>query len=160
MQDELYGSVENAIYETVNGYVDPATRRHGATALAPKVGMLPATLSNKANPLQDHQMTLRESIPVQLVSHDFRILYAYNQALNHVAYQLPATHQAGDVELLDQYASMHAEMGVMAQAVRDLLRDGRITREEVQTIRSAFDATARAGLGLLARLEALADARR
>ncbi|MBN8922383.1 MAG: hypothetical protein BGP10_12255 [Rhodanobacter sp. 68-29] len=90
MQDELYGSVENAIYQTVNGYVDPATRRRGAVALAPQVGMLPATLSNKANPLQDHQLTLRESIPVQLVANDFQILHAYAQTLHHVAYQLPA----------------------------------------------------------------------
>jgi hypothetical protein len=160
MQDELYGVVESAIYDTVSDYVDPATRRHGATALAPKVGMLPATLSNKANPLQDHQLTLRESIPLQLVAHDFRILYAYNQALQHVAYQLPTTRGAGDVELLDQYAAMHAEMGAMAQSIRNSLADGTVTREEVHRARAAFDAAARAGLGLLARLEALADVRR
>lgn len=161
MQDELYGSVETAIYETVNGYVDPNSSRHrGATALAPKIGMLPATLSNKANPLQDHQLTLRESIPLQLVADDFRILYAYNQALQHVAYKLPATHNIGDVELLNQYADMHAKIGELAQYIRDALVDGDVTHEEVRSMREAFDASARAGLGLLARLEALADVRR
>lgn len=160
MQDELYGSVETAIYETVNGYVDRASRQRGATALAPKVGMLPATLSNKANPLQDHQLTLRESIPLQLVADDYRILFAYNQALQHVAYKLPANPDVSDVELLNQYAEMHAGLGELAREIRDALADGDITQEEVQTIRAAFDASARAGLGLLARLEALADARR
>lgn len=160
MHDELYGSVETAIYETVNGYVDPRTRQRGATALAPKVGMLPATLSNKANPLQDHQLTLRESIPLQLVAGDFHILYAYNQALQHVAYQLPATHDVGDVQLLDQYAAMHAELGTLAHSIRDSLADGNVSPEEVTRTRAAFDAAARAGLGLLARLEALADVRR
>lgn len=160
MQDELYGSVETAIYETINGYVDPGSRRRGAAALAPKLGMLPATLSNKANPLQDHQLTLRESIPLQLVAHDYRILYATNQALQHVAYKLPSTHDVGDVELLNQYADMHAALGKLARDIRDALADGGITQEEVQNMRAAFDASARAGLGLLARLEALADVRR
>lgn len=160
MHDELYGSVEAAIYETVNGYVDPGTRtRRGATALAPKVGMLPATLSNKANPLQDHQLTLRESIPVQLVADDFRILYAYAAALQHVAYQLPDAGSVGDVQLLDQYAALHAELGLMAVQVRVSLEDEQITRQEVARVRAAFDAAARAGLGLISRLEALVDDR-
>lgn len=160
MDDELYGSVEGAIYETVNGYVDAASRKRGATALAPQLGMLPATLSNKANPLQDHQLGLRESIPLQLVANDFRILYAYSQALHHVAYKLPAIADASDVELLDQYAGMHADLGDMATAVRDSLRDGNVTRDEVRQIRSLFDNATRAGLGFIARLEALADAGR
>ncbi|MGS1128503.1 phage regulatory CII family protein [Rhodanobacter sp. UC4437_H4] len=160
MQQELYGAVETAIYETVNGYVDSNTRQRGATALAPKVGMLPATLSNKANPLQDHKLGLCESVPLQLVANDFRILYAYNEALQHVAYKLPATNHVGDVELLDQYADMHARLGELAKYIRDALADGDITTEEVQRMREAFDASARAGLGLLARLEALVDDRR
>lgn len=160
MQDELYGSVETAIYETVNGYVDPNTRQRGATALAPKVGMLPATLSNKANPLQDHKLGLCESIPLQLVADDYHILYAYSQSLQHVAYKLPTTSNVGDVELLNQYAEMHASLGDLAGKIRDALADGRIYFEEVQAIRAAFDASTRAGLGLLARLEALADVRR
>lgn len=158
--DEFYGSVEGAIYDTVNGYVEPSTRRKGAVALAPQVGMLPATLSNKANPLQEHQLTLRESIPLQLVARNFNILNAYAQALGHVAYQLPESPHVSDMELLNQYAEMHAAMGVMAKAVRDSLADGNVTNDEVHQIRDAFDDTARAGLGLLVRLEALADVRR
>ena len=160
MHDELFGSVEAAISETVDGYRDPATRRRGAVALGPKVGMLPATLSNKANPLQDHQLTLRESIPLQLVADDFRILHAYASALLHVAYQLPEPGDCSDVQLLDQYAAMHAELGRLAQSVRDSLADNRVTRDEVDHIRALFDGTARAGLGLVARLEALVDDQR
>lgn len=160
MNDELFGSVETAIHDTVNGYVDGVTKGRGAVALAPMLGMQPGTLSNKANPQQDHQLTLRESIPLQLVSRDFRILHAYASTLHHVAYPLPAESSAGDVELLDQYADMHAELGTMAQAVRESLRDARIRSDEVQRIREAFDATARAGLCLIARLEALVDDRR
>jgi len=160
MDDELFGSVEQAIHDTVAGYVDPVTRRRGATALAPKVGMLPATLSNKANPLQDHQLALLESIPVQLVADDYRILHAYNATLGHVGYRLPDNvSQLSDVGLLDQYANLHAELGRMAATIRSALSDGSITSEEVRQVRAAFDASARAGLGLLARLEALVDDR-
>lgn len=160
MNDELFGSVETAIHDTVTGFVDPVSKQRGAVALAPMLGMQPGTLSNKANPQQEHQLTLRESIPLQLVARDFHILHAYAHTLHHVAYPLPAETGAGDVELLDQYAAMHAELGDMARAVRDSLRDGRIRSDEVQRIREAFDATARAGLCLINRLEALVDDRR
>lgn len=160
MIDELFGSVETAIHDTVTGFVDPVSKQRGAVALAPMLGMQPGTLSNKANPQQDHQLTLRESIPLQLVARDFRILHAYASTLHHVAYPLPVESDAGDVELLDQYAELHAELGVMAQAVRDSLRDNRVQSDEVQRIRAAFDASARAGLCLIARLEALVDDRR
>lgn len=159
MQD-MFGALETAAYETVHGYVDPVTKKRGAVALAPKMGIAPGTLSNKVNVTMDHQLTLRESIPLQLVSGNFAILAAYNQALGHVGYQLPAVDESiSDVALLEQYASMHAELGALAGNVRSALRDGRITSEEVQGIRTAFDATARAGLCFLARLEALVDDR-
>lgn len=157
---DMFGALETAAYDTVHGYVDPVTRKRGAVALAPKMGIAPGTLSNKVNVTMDHQLTLTESIPLQLVSGNFAILYAYNQALGHVSYRLPAVDESiSDVALLEQYASLHAELGVLATNVRSALRDGRITSEEVQAIRKAFDASARAGLGFLARIEALVDDR-
>lgn len=161
MLDDLFGPLDTAIYETVNGYVDPVDRRkRGAVALAPMLGKQPGTLSNKANPEQGHQLTLRESIPLQLVARNFAILHAYSSALHHVAYALPETGNASDMELFDQYAEMQAELGRMAQELRDTLRDRRVTSEEVQRIRAAFERAVGAGLGLLTRLEALVDDRR
>lgn len=157
--NELHGSLDAAIYETVNGFVDPATRSRGATALAPMLGMRPGTLSNKANPQEEHQLTLRESIPLQLVTGDFRILYAYASTLHHVAFALPAHTECGDLELLDHYAALHAELGEVATEVRDTLKDGRVRSTEVQRVREKMHDAMRAGLSFLHRLEALVDDR-
>ncbi len=155
MQD-LVGPLDTAIYETVAAFVDPLTKQRGATALAPRIGMVPGTLANKANPLQDHQLTLRESVPVQLTTSDFRILYAYAQVLGHAAYPLPEADKVSDVELLNTYCDLHARVGTLALQIRSSLKDGRVTQDELPALRTAFDALVRAGLGVLSRIEALA----
>lgn len=156
MQD-LVGPLDAAVYDTVSNYVDPLTRRSGAAGLAPAVGMLPGTLSNKANPLQDHQLTLRESIPIQLAAHDFQILYAYASLLGHTAYKLPDTANVSDVELLTTYCAMHETVGELAANIAALMIDGRITRSELPALKAAFDNMVRAGLGVVSRIEALAQ---
>lgn len=155
---ELFGGLDTAIYDTVHGYRDPVTRGRGAAALAPKLGMPPGTLSNKADPTIAHaKLGLIESVTTQLVADDFQILHAYAATLGHCAWRLPPQSGAGDVELLDAYAAVHEQSGRMALAIREALSDGRVTPAEVATIRMHFEAEVRAGLELLARLEALAE---
>lgn len=156
MQD-LVGTLDAAVYDTVSSFVDPLTHQRGAAGLAPRIGMLPGTLSNKANPLQDHQLTLRESIPVQLTAGDFSILYAYAALLGHTAYKLPATEDVSDVELLTTYCAMHETVGQLAANICTLLKDGRITHGELPALKAAFDTMVRAGLGVVCRIEALAQ---
>lgn len=151
----LFGALDSAIYRTVNGFVDPVTRGRGATALAPRLNIAAGTLSNKANPTQEHQLGLRESISLQLATLNFDILYAYTGALGHVAYRLPDADHQGDVELLDSYCELHARVGRLATEIREALVDSRITFEEVAAIRVAFDFLVRAGLGLVNRIEGL-----
>lgn len=144
--------LDDAIHRVVHDYPG------GAVALAPRVGMRPGTLSNKANPgCVEHNMTLLESIPIQRESHDYRILHAYAANLDHVAVPLADYSGVSDVELLDAYASYHAEVGRLAGEIRDALADGRITQHELAAIRTASDEAARARQGLLMRLEALAE---
>lgn len=155
MTDELFSDLDDAIYRTVRDY--RCGKHRGAAALALRVGMQPGTLANKANPLQDHQLTLSESIPVQLQAQDFRILQAYSAALGHAAWPLPDARPVGDISLLESYCNVHDELGCMARELRDALRDHRITRAEVTAVRQAFERQVSAGLGLLARFEVLAD---
>lgn len=152
----LFGALDSAIYETVNGFVDPVTKGRGATALAPRLNIAAGTLSNKANPTQEHQLGLRESLSLQLATMNFEILYAYNAALGHVGFRLPDAESFGDVELLDTYCELHAHVGRLAMEIRNALVDQAITREEVRAIRLAFDRLVRAGLGVINRIEGLA----
>lgn len=155
---ELFGRLDLAIYDTVHGYRDTATRDRGAVALGPKVGIPPGSLSNKANPaMPDHKLGLVESITLQLVTSNYSVLHAYAASLRHCAWQLPEHSDASDVELLDAYTKVHEQAGYRARAIRDALSDGRVTAAEVATVRACFDAEVRAGLELLSRLEALAE---
>lgn len=155
---ELFGQVDTAIYETVHGYRDPATRARGAAGLAPRMNMSPGSLSNKANPtMPEHKLGLAESIQMQIAADNYSVLHAYAAALRHCAWPLPVHNNASDVELLDAYARAHEQCGLKAKAVRDALRDQRITRAEVDTIRACFDAEVRAGLEFLSRLESLCE---
>lgn len=153
---ELYGRLDMAIYDTVHDYRDPRTRGRGAASLAPRCGMHPGTLNNKADPgIDTHKLGLLESVPVQLAADDFRILHAYAADLGHCAWQLPAAVPASDVEVLDAYAFVHERAGRKSAAIRGALSDSRVTAAELADIRAHFDAEVRAGLQLLSRLEAL-----
>ena len=157
--EELVGPLDQAIYSTVHEYVDPVSGRRGAAALAPKLGVQPGSLSNKANITQEHtQLGLRESIPLQVTAGDYRILHAYASALGHCAYVLPRT-SCSDIELLDQYAEFHQRIGDKAAAIRRALSDRRITATEAREIRALLDPMIRAALQLVARFEVLAHDR-
>lgn len=155
---ELWGDLDDAVYATVHDYRDPLTGQRGAAALAPLMGMSPGTVSNKANPtMPDHKLGLYESITLQVISKDYRLLYSYARTLGHCAWPLPPVSAQGDVELLDAYAEMHAKAGTVARTIRAALADRRITEAEVNAIREAFDAQVRAGLALLSRFDGLAQ---
>lgn len=153
MQDQL----EHAIYRTVHEYRNG--RHRGAAALAMMVGANAGTLANKANPaMETHQLGLRESIPVQRIAGDFRILHTYAAALGHVAVPESGDYaDCSDIELLDVYAKWHADLGAKCAAIRAALADGRMTRAEYRAIREASDQAARTRMELLGRLEALID---
>lgn len=156
-EDELFGPLDAAVYATVHEFNDPRARKRGSVALAPRIGMPAGTLSNKANPLMpDHKLGLAEAVAIMLTTEDFRILHAANQLTGHCSYRLPLHADAGDVEILDAYAAAHEMTGAKAAAIREALRDGRVTQEEIEQVRACFDKEVRAGLELMSRLEALA----
>jgi len=130
----------------------------GAPALAPLVNMNSNTLSNKVNDRQDsHHLTVDEAVAIQNATQDFRILYAEAMLLQHVC--LPIDDYAGisDIELLNAYASYHAECGETAVAIMDALEDGEIKRHEVERVRREMFEDFQRGLAFLARMEALCD---
>ncbi|HKI74974.1 MAG TPA: phage regulatory CII family protein, partial [Pseudomonadales bacterium] len=97
------------------------------------------------------------SITLQLISGDYRILQAYNQALNHVAFQLPANPHVGDLELLNQFADWQRRLGETCAEIHRALEDRRIEPREVRNIRRAGQIHMAAFLGFIARLEQLME---
>lgn len=132
--------------------------QRGAAALGPMLGKSPAVLSNEVNPeVSSHKPGLEDSIPVQLLTGDYRILQAYNQALHHVGFRLPETPHVGDVELLTQFAEWQRRLGETCGAIHRALEDRRIEEREVREIRRTGQVHMEAFLGFLARLEQLAE---
>lgn len=152
---ELLDPVQQAAHEVVHDFRDRRGRR-GAVALAPLVGMNPGTLTNKVNPLQDQQLTLGESIQLQVAAGDFRILHAYAAVLGHAAYELPHV-DVDDLELLGRYGEYHERIGRQSAEIRLALADRRVSPDEVARIRHAFADVVSTGLALLARFDALAQ---
>lgn len=152
--DEVFGELARAVYDTVHGYRDSKTGKRGPVALAPRLGMIPGTLANKANPMQDSELSLSEATAVQLAAQDYRILRAMAWELGHATYELPSV-AVSDMEILTQYTEYHAAVGAKAIAIRNALADG-CTPEELAEVQRALEASIRAGLGLAARLEVLA----
>lgn len=155
--DELVNPIARAAHDLVHAYRDQRTGRRGAAALAPRLGMNPGTLANKVNPLQEHELTLTESVQLQIAASDYRILTAYAGVLGHAVYELPTTGDLGDVELLTRYTEYHAKVGAQAGEIRRALADRRVTAVEVDAIKDAFRSVIGAGLALLARFDALVD---
>ena len=115
--EEVIGELAQVVYNTVHGYRDAKTGKRGPVVLAPRLGMLPGTLANKANPMQDSELTLSEAVAVQLATQDYRILHAQAWMLGHATYELPEV-TVSDMEILTQYTEYHAAVGAKAIAIR------------------------------------------
>ena len=148
----MIDALAQAIHDTVHQFDG------GAMALAPRVGMNPGTLNNKAYPDNvDAQLNLRESIPLQRETRDYRILATYAHLLDHAVIPLGDFSGCSDVELLDLYAGYHVEIGETAGHIRTALASKQISRSHLRTVRREMIEDIQAGLSFLARLEALAD---
>lgn len=158
----MWDAIDDAIYHTVHGFQDRSARgakgSRGAEGLAPRVNMNAGTLSNKANPgMEGHQLTLKESIPIQLTTNDYRIVQAYCHALGGVFMPIENLDGTSDMELLNTWAKLVQEEGETAAAIREALQDSKITRDELQIIRRETFEDITVKLELLNRLEAIAD---
>ena len=148
----MFDILEQSIYKTVHDF------KGGAARLAAKLGANAGTLSNKANPgMEGHCLNLRESIPLQIITNDFRILHSYATSLNHVAIAIGQYDGVSDLALLDIWAECDIKDGEMAAEVKAALADGNITKCELNRIRAAMFASFEPRLELLNRLEGLCD---
>lgn len=147
-------SLEDAVYNTIHDYRDG--KKSGPGALAPKVNMNAGTLNNKADPAMfTHQLTLRESIPIQREANNFSIAQAYCMELNGVFVQIHQIDNVSDSALLDIWAKLQEKEGEFAKVVREALDDGNIQHDEMKKIREATQQRLSTLLELVKRLESI-----
>lgn len=147
-------SLDDAMYDTVRDYRDG--KNSGAVALAPKVNMIAGTLSNKVNPgMESYILGLKESIPIQLISGDFRIANSYCVELGGVFLRLPDIGPVSDAALLDIWARLAEEQGDAARAIRMALSDGNVTTKELGVIKKEIHEAICVWVELFKRIEGI-----
>jgi hypothetical protein len=117
----------------------------GVPALAQRMGMPHNTLQAKVNlNLSTHKLSLRESVQMQAVAGDCRVLYAMAAALDHVALPAPALVERADA--IQVLTRLGEEVGDVFGAVRKALTDGKVTpnerRQVAQQVAEAMGAMA------------------
>lgn len=152
MSAEQYSPLEDAIHDTVHRFAHHG--RRGAEALGPLIGVQPGTLRNKANPdIPTHQLTVAESVPVQLVSNNFSIHEALDRLFGRVSIpQAFDLTRVTDLDLVESMARWQAEVGETSQAVLGCLQ-GQCTDEQIHTVERELYQDVQKGLELLRRLK-------
>ncbi|MBU0752387.1 MAG: phage regulatory CII family protein [Gammaproteobacteria bacterium] len=104
----------------------------GSIALAPRLGMSAAILRGKVNPSDiGHHLTITESVRMQAMTCDHRILSAEADELGYMLTRIPQV-ASGDIGM----AAMRAikEFGDFVGSVEESLRDGKVTTNELRRI--------------------------
>jgi len=144
--------LKTAIYNTIHNY--KFSGMEGAVAMAARANMKsPGYLSNKANPENDAQLGLEESVTVQLVADDYQIADAYCLTLGGVFIRYPDLKFVSDQHLLDIWAKNAEADGHTAKVMRESLEDGDINDKEMIKLEASINEGIRTKLELLDRLK-------
>lgn len=139
--------VADAAYHTAHAFAG------GVPAMAQRMGANVNTLTHKVS-LSDttHHLTLRESVAMQEISGDYRILYAMAGALGHVCVSMQfsrAPSTMGDV------LRMAKEFGDVLAAVEAAAADGRVSLNEMHECERQFAELVAAGQTMLGTLRTM-----
>lgn len=131
----------------------------GVHALAQRMGNVsPNVLNKKVDPhSESHHLRLDESVKIQSITGDYRILKAMAFTLHHVAIPLPEVGDSGDMSMLDGFMDILTELGQFAKEFQADWADGRITKDELERIKSeAADVQGRLAM-FVARITEIAE---
>lgn len=132
----------------------------GAEGLARKLRIPPRTFSNELNPhLNFHKLGLKRAEQMTLAAEDYRILHAFAMSANHIAIPKPDLSDVSDVAVLELFLARDKAVGDFAEAVRQALDDGHVSRDDVTSIKQEAYDLAASVLEIVARLEGLCDGR-
>ncbi|MDA0109035.1 hypothetical protein OH456_12775 [Vibrio sp. La 4.2.2] len=119
----------------------------------------PGVLFNEINPNQtSHKLGLFDTLQTMQLTGDVGPLRAMASELNYSVYFLGDYRSVSDVELLNCYSALHAEIGDMNRAISDALEDGDIEQYEFERIERELQEVFAAALELLERLRSLVKA--
>lgn len=129
----------------------------GCESLAPRMGMSPAILRNKANLTSNFNKPTLEDIDLAMaLTGDYRILDALAGKHGRVCIQIEEGAGANDMAVLEIMTKCWAANGDVGSEVMRALEDGRIDHKEIAAIKDAVLKVNQSMQRLLARLEGMA----
>lgn len=147
-------SPQDAFHATCHDYPG------GCESLAPRMGMTPGVLRNKANLHSTTNIpSLWDADRAMAVTGDYRVLHALAGNHAHVCIQIDDNTAPSDVAVLEMVTHVWRAHGGVGSAVDAALEDGRIEAHEVEQIRDAIYRTIQSMQQMLGRIEQLCDSR-
>lgn len=142
----------DAFYHTVHDYPG------GAESLAPRMGMSPSVLNNKADRKKDsNKPMLNDADKVMAITGDYRILHALARQHSHVCLQVDSDAPASDLAVLELVTHVWRSNGDVGRAVDEVLADGRVERRELDGVSAAIYRQVQALNAMLKKLEGMAE---
>lgn len=134
-------------------------RRGRVEWLAPRMGLKPGTLWNKADADESskNQPTLRDVVKVTSLTGDLSIVDALNEMFDRAAVDVSEHQRTSDAALLELVTDMGIHKGQFHQALHHALVDGKFTQEELLLIREQAFGVISALMTVVARVEGLVD---
>ncbi len=147
-------NVNDAAHAVVHDYPG------GAASLAPRLGMSAAVLNSKVNPnTSTHKLCLVEAVTITTLTDDDRILRAFAEECGRIVLTAPDGDDAepSDMAVLELVAAVGGSQGDLFGAIHHGLADGRLTKKELATIRSAGNRAMERIASLIRRMEGMVE---
>ena len=127
-----------------------------AKQLAERLGIRYGYLLDAANPdREEAQFQLRLLLPLVVATGRTEILDYLEREVGRVAFAVPTAADPAQADLFDGLAMAMRELGEDAEALRQAVADGRVTRDEAERFGAEVDET----IAALAKLKALVTAK-
>lgn len=125
-------SVIDAAYHTAHSYPG------GVGPLALRMGLSHSTLNHKVSLTNNtHHLSLQESVLMQQMAQDFKILHSMAASLGHMAIRV----ETSEAPTMGEVARMVREFGELLTRVTEATADGTVTANEMRRVQSeAMDA--------------------
>ena len=147
-------SVLDAAYRLAHAYPG------GVRALAARMERNSNTLAHELNPnMPTHKLGLGDAALMTALSGDASIAEAMARAAGGVFVRLPASSQASDEALLEQFATLVQDFGAVGASMNEALADGRVTPREFERFAATVDEMCAAGIALRERFSQLVEQR-
>ena len=144
--------VLDAFYHTVHDYPG------GAESLAPRMGMSPSVLNNKADRKKDsNKPLLADSDKLMALTGDYRVLHALARLHGHVCIAVNTAVPTSDLAVLELVTQVWRTNGDVGRAVDDVLADGRVDRHELESVSEAIYRQVQSLNAMRGRLEGMAQ---